>query len=151
MNVAVVMVVNHVIRKIMFDDHAEIEWDNPDIMQPEHILDLILNRPKQAHISNHEKIIDVQNDYSDVHALGLKHTNSTVDILCNEPNQDHDVHKSSVPTVRRLRQAITRLAEAQYNFLPSVWCWIIVSAPVLEQMKISLRWVHIDLFLQVNS
>jgi hypothetical protein len=52
--------------------------------------------------------------------------------------------------VRRLFQAIKRLSQAEYHLPRSLWPGIVISAP-RDQTKVSLRRVHIDLFLQVNS
>jgi len=52
--------------------------------------------------------------------------------------------------MERLLQAIQRLSQAEYDLPRSLWPWIVVSTP-RDQMNVSLRWVHLDLFLQVNS
>jgi len=153
-NVAVLMDVDCVMLPIAFDIHAEIEADTPEIMHLEPLLHLILDLPNQALISNDEEIIDVQNDCGNdyVLILSMQHDQSSVDTWCHDPNRDHEVLKSAIPNVRRLFQATKRLSQAEYH-LPQSLCnsWIVESAPILEQTKVFLRWVHTDLFFQVNS
>ena len=70
-NVAVLMDVDRVMLPIAFDVHAEIEEDTSKIMHLEPLLYLVLNLPNQAHVSNDEEIIDLQNDYGDDYAVIL--------------------------------------------------------------------------------
>jgi len=154
-NVALLIDFDRGILPIAFDVHAEIEGDTPEIMHPEPLPHLILDLPNQAHVSNDKEMIDVQNHCGDDYAvilLVMEHEQSSVDAWCHESNRDHKVIKCGLPNVRRLFQAIKRLSQAEYH-LPRSLCqsWIVVSAPCLEETKISLRRVHIDLFLQVNS
>jgi len=147
------MDVDRVILPIAFDVHAKVEGDTPSIMHPEPLLHLIFDLRNQALVSNDKEIIDVQNDCGDDCALILimEHEQSSVDTWCLAFNRDHSALKSAVPKVRRLLQAIKRLSQAEYHLPRSLWLWIVVLAPSLDQTKISLRRVHIDLFLQVNS
>jgi len=101
-------------------------------------------------VSNDKEMIDQQNDWDDICALILKYKQSSIDTWCHKHNGDHEVLKSAIQKVRRLFHAINRLSHAGYHLPGSFWFWVVVTAPILEQMKVSLRWMHIDLFLQVN-
>jgi hypothetical protein len=69
--------------RIAFDVHAEIEGDTPEIMHPEPLLDLILDLPNEALISNDKEIIDVAHDCGDNFAvilLVMEHKQSSVNV-----------------------------------------------------------------------
>ena len=153
-NVAVLMDVDRAMLPIAFDVHAEKEGDTPNIMHPEPLLHLILDLPNQDLVSNDKEIIDVQNDCGYDCAVILcvmEHEQSSFDAWCHKLNRDHAVLNSAIPNVQRLLQAIERLSHAEYHLPRSLWSWIVVSAPILEQTKISLQWVHIYPHFQVNS
>jgi hypothetical protein len=65
----------------VFDVHAEIEGDTPELIHPEPVLHLVHDLPNQVLISNDKEIIDVQNDCGDDYVLILimEHKQSSVD------------------------------------------------------------------------
>jgi len=67
------MDVDCVMLPIVFDVHAKIEGDTPEIMHPEPLLYLVLDLPHQALVSNDEDIIDIQNNCGNDYAVILKH------------------------------------------------------------------------------
>jgi len=152
-NVAVLMDVDRVMVSIAFEVHVEIKRDTPKIMHAQPLVHLAPDLPNEALVRNNEKIIDIENDCRNDYALFLimEHIQSSLDEWCHEPNRDHEVLKSDIPIVRRLFQAIKTPSQAGYHLLRSHWSLMVVLAPILEQTKVSLWWVQIDLFLQVNS
>jgi len=152
-NVALLIDVNRVKLPIVVDVNAGIEGVTHEIMHPEPLLLRILDLPNQALIINDKEIIDVQNDCGNNCAMILmaEHEQSSVDTRCQESNQDHKVIISAISHVRGLLQAIKGLSQPANHLQWSLWSWIIESVLSLDQLKIFLRRVHLDLFLQGNS
>jgi hypothetical protein len=75
------MDVDRVMLPIAFDVHAEIAGHTPQIMHPESLLYLVLDLPKQALVSIHKVIIDIQNDRGNDYVLIIimRHKQSSVD------------------------------------------------------------------------
>jgi len=123
LNIAVLMDVNRVMLPMVFDVHAEIEGDIPQIMHPEPLLHLILDLPNQVLVSKNKEIIDIQNDRSNDYRLIriLKHEQSSVNTSCPKSTRNHEVLKSAVPNVGRMLLAMKRLSEAEYH-LPRSLC-----------------------------
>jgi len=150
-NVAVLKNVDRVQLPIALDVHLEIEGGTSEIMHPEPPLHLILDVPNQALVSNDKEIINEQNDHGNYVLIQImEHELSSINTWCYKLSLDHEVLISAIPNVQRLFQAIKRLSQVEYHHPQSLWSWIVVSAPRLDQTKISLQPVHIDFFLQVN-
>jgi hypothetical protein len=65
------MDVDRLMLPTVFDVHADIAGDTPDIIHPKPLLHLILDQANQALVSNDKEIINVQNGYSDKYAVIL--------------------------------------------------------------------------------
>ena len=113
-NIAVLMDVDRVMVPNTFDDHTETEGGTAGILHPEPLLNLILDLPNHAVVSNDEEIINVQNDCSDDCALIFQHEQSSVDKWCPESNRHHKAIICAWPFMRRLLEAMKRLSQAEY-------------------------------------
>jgi len=83
------MNVDHVILRIAFDVHPNVELDTPEIIHPQPRLRLGLDLPNQALSSLDKEIIDLQNnrvkDYTLI--LIMEHEQSSIVKLCHKPNR----------------------------------------------------------------
>jgi hypothetical protein len=81
-NVAVLLDVDRIMLPSVFDVHAEIEGNTPEIMHPEPLLHLVLDLPNQAQVINDKKVIEVQNTRGNHYVLILiiEHEQSSVDM-----------------------------------------------------------------------
>jgi hypothetical protein len=61
-NVAELMDVQPVMLPIVFNIHTEMKRETPKIMDPEHLLLLVLDLPNQALVTNDKEILNVQNE-----------------------------------------------------------------------------------------
>jgi len=153
LSVAVLLDVDSMMLPIRFDIHAGINEETPQIMLPEPRLQLVLHLAYQAVVSNDMENIDVPTDRGNDSAFIfiIEHEQSPDDMWCLESNDDHVDLKSAIYNVGRRFQDIKWLSEAEYHVLRSLWSMIVESAHRLNQTKLSLRWVHMDLFLHVVS
>jgi hypothetical protein len=75
------LAIDSVMLSIACDDHVEIAGDTPDIMHPEPLLQLFLDRPNQTLVINDKEIINLHNDCANDYALCriVEHKQSSVD------------------------------------------------------------------------